>query len=389
MSPKRANGEGSVYRRRKDGRWVGVVTIGRVDGKRRVKTVYGKTRSEASRRLVALQARLQIGLPVPNDQITVGAWLDRWLREATPNLAYKTAVSYEQVVTHYLKPEIGTVKLVQLNPARVQRMLRDLASRGVRPPSVKYALDILRIAYRAGMLEDLVQRENPASVVRAPSYRRRRAKPFSATEAQAFIAAIRQHRLHALIVLAMTAGLRRGELLGLQWGDVELERRRIHLARQLQRQKGKGLVPVAVKSERSEAAIMLTALAGRALQAHRVRVKEERLAAGPAWKGSDDAATPTAYVFVNEVGTPLDPDTTYRHFQELLEKAGLPAHRMHDMRHTTATLLHALGTPPVVARDLLRHTDIKTTLGVYTHADEAEQLKAIDGLDALLGGMLG
>jgi integrase len=170
---------------------------------------------------------------------------------------------------------------------------------------------------------------------------------------------------------------------------VELERRTIRLARQLQRQKGKGLIPVAVKTERSEAPVMLTALAGRALQAHRVRVKEERLAAGPGWKGSDDPAAVTAYVFVNEVGTPLDPDTTYRQFQELLEKAGLPAHRMHDMRHTTATLLHALGTPAVVARDLLRHTDIKTTLGVYTHADEAERPKAVDGLDALLGGMLG
>jgi integrase len=205
LSPKGANGEGSVYRRRKDGRWVGVVTIGHIDGKRRVKTLYGKTRSEASRRLVELQARLHNGLPIPNDQISVGAWLDRWLQEATPNLAYKTAVSYEQVVAQYLKPEIGTVKLVHPNPARVQRMLRDLAARGVRPPSVKYALDILRIAYRAAMLEDLVQRENPASVVRAPTFRRRRAKPFTATEAQAFIASVRQHRLHALIVLAMTA----------------------------------------------------------------------------------------------------------------------------------------------------------------------------------------
>jgi integrase len=385
---KRANGEGSVYRRRKDGRWVGSVTIGWVAGKQRRKVVTGKTRAEASRRLVELQARLQTGLPAPNEQITVGAWLDRWLKEATPDLAYKTAISYEQVVEHYLRPEIGTVRLNQLNPARVQRMLRDLAARGVRPPSVKYALDVLRIALRAAQMADLIQRENPARVVKAPTYRRRKAAPFTATEAQAFMASVRQDPLHALIVLAMTAALRRGELLGLRWGDVALERRQIHLARQLQRQKGKGLVPVAVKTERSEAPVVLTALAVRALQAHRARVKETRLAAGPAWKGSDDPAAPGAYVFVSELGTPLDPDNTYRHFQELVETAGLPAHRMHDMRHTTATLLHALGVPAVVARDLLRQTDIRTTLGVYTHADAAAQLKAADELDELLGGLV-
>jgi integrase len=357
-------------------------------GRQQRKNVYGKTRAEASRKLVKLQARIQAGLPVPDDQLSVGDWLDRWLDTRSPHLAPKTATSYSQVVADYLKPEIGRVRLTQLNPERVQRMLDDLAARGVRPPSVKYALDVLRIGLRAAMLADLSQRENPASVVKAPTFRRRKAAPFTALEAQAFIAAVRQDRLHALIVLAMTAALRRGELLGLQWGDVALEERRIHLARQLQRQKGRGLVTRAVKTERSEAPVILTALAVRALQAHRGRLSEERLQAGPTWRGSDDPVAADAFVFVSDLGLPLDPDNVYRHFQQMLKDAGLPAHRMHDMRHTTATLLQALGTPPRVAQEILRHSDVKTTLGVYTHADETQQIKAADGLDEMLGGVL-
>jgi integrase len=144
-----------------------------------------------------------------------------------------------------------------------------------------------------------------------------------------------------------------------------------------------------VKRERSEAPVVLTALAVRALEAHRALSSEERLAAGPQWRGSDDPLAPDAYVFVTELGAALDPDGTYRRFAALLKDAGLPAHRMHDMRHTTATLLHALNVPAAVARDVLRHTDIKTTLGIYTASDERQQLKAADGLDELLGGTLG
>jgi integrase len=268
-------------------------------------------------------------------------------------------------------------------------MLDDLADRGVRPPTVKYTLDILRITLRAAQRADLIQRENPASIVRAPTFRRRKAQPFTALEAQAFLGAVREDRLHALWALGLTAALRRGELLGLQWGDVQLERRRILIARQLQRQKGKGLVAKVVKRERSEAPVVLTALAVRAVEAHRARLSEERLAAGPEWRGSDDPLAPDAYVFVTELGSALDPDATYRRFAALLKEAGLPAHRMHDMRHTTATLLHALNVPAAVARDVLRHTDIKTTLGIYTASDERQQLQAADGLDELLGGALG
>ena len=385
---KRANGEGTVYQRASDGRWVGVATVSLTGGRQQRKSVYGKTRAEAARKLIRLQARLQAGLPVPDDQLTVGDWLDRWLDARSAHLAPKTLTSYRQVVGDYLRPEIGNVRLTRLNPERVQRMLDDLAARGVRPPTVKYALDVLRIGLRAAMMADLIQRENPASVVKAPSFRRRKAAPFTALEAQAFIASVRQDRLHALIVLAMTAALRRGELLGLQWGDVLLDKRRIRLARQLQRQKGYGLVTRAVKTERSEAPVVLTALAVRALQAHRATLSEERLHAGPAWRGSGDPVANDAFVFVSELGMPLDPDNVYRHFQQLLRDAGMPAHRMHDMRHTTATLLQVLGTPPRVAQEMLRHSDVKTTLGVYTHADEQQQLKAADGLDEMLGDVL-
>lgn len=387
---KRANGEGSLHRYK--ARWVGVLTVGWEGGRQKRRTVSGKTRAEAREKLLRLQAQIAVGLPLPDDQLTVGVWLERWMADRVEGrLAPKTVTSYRHVVDAHLGPDwaLGKVKLTSLTPARVQQLLDDLVDRDVRPPSVKYALDILRIALRAAQLADLIQRENPASVVKAPTFRRRKAQPFTALEAQAFLASVREDRLHALFALGMTAALRRGELLGLQWGDIDTGRRRILLARQLQRQKGKGLVTRQVKSDRSEAPVVLTALAVRALQAHRARLTEDRLARGPEWQGSDDPGAPGAFVFVSETGTPMDPDNVGRRYKALLIDAGLPAHRMHDMRHTTATLLHALGVPAAVARDVLRHTDIKTTLGIYTASDEAAQLRAADGLDDLLGGVLG
>ncbi len=139
---KRGNGEGSVYQRDSDGRWVGVAEVrGSGRNRRSRKYVYGKTRAEAARRLLDVQGRLASGLPPPDDRMTVGMWLDRW-DSHIDKLAYKSQISYRQVVRDYLRPDwaLGTARITALNPDRVQQWLDELADRDVPPPTIKYSL---------------------------------------------------------------------------------------------------------------------------------------------------------------------------------------------------------------------------------------------------------
>jgi integrase len=255
-------------------------------------------------------------------------------------------------------------------------------------PTATHALVVLRIALKAAMREDLIAR-NPASLVEAPRYRKRRGNPLSGGEATTLLEVIRQHRLYALVVLALTSGLRRGELVGLTWGAVRTADGFLHVRQQLQREKGKGLVVVHTKTERSEAPVVLTQLFLRALRGHRQRLIEERMQAGTAWKGSDNPVAEDALVFVSLRGTPLDGISVWKQWSRMLVSAKIEHRRLHDSRHTTGTLLRALGVPAEVVQLVLRHARITTTLGTYVHADLSQQREAAAALDELLGGVLG
>ncbi len=189
-------------------------------------------------------------------------------------------------------------------------------------------------------------------------------------------------------MLALTAALRRGELLGLTWRNVDLEDGVLHVTQQLQRVTGRGLVTNPAKTERSEAPVALAGITVQTLKAHRAAVIEDHKRAGQEWGGSADPVAADAFVFVSELGLPLDPDNVYRTFKGMLKAAHLDERRLHDSRHTTASLLAALGVPPAVAADVLRHSKKTTTLNVYTHADLRQQREAAARLDALLTEVL-
>lgn len=392
MSPKRRRkGEGAVYQRASDGRWVGVLEL-RSGGRRRRRYVYATTAAGAVKALRALREGVAAGRDAP-ERMTVGRWLDLWeQRLQLANLAPNTITSYTQVARDYIRPEIGRIRLNDITVVDVEEMLVALAARRppVSPPSIGYALRVTRIALTAAERAGLLLRRNPASLVQPPRYRKRKARPFEAREAIDFLAAIRGDRLRPLIVLMLTAALRRGELLGLTWGNVHLEDRCLWVTQQLQRRRGGGLVIRDLpKTERSEAPVALTNLAVTALQAHRGRLMEERLALGPEWLGSDNPVAPEALVFVSEVGTAQDPDNLRRRFRALLKGAQLAERGIHAGRHTTSTLLAALGVPPAVVAQVLRHSKVTTTLDVYTHVLSADQRLAAERLDELLGEVLG
>jgi integrase len=380
----RARGEGTIYQRNSDGRWVAALRWPTGQRKRR----YARTQKDALRQLEELKSELRAGHPPPDDRLNVGAWLDRWLEQRVSKLTYNTKTSYEQVVRDYIRPGLGRQRLLPMKVADVEAWMEDLIEQGVPLPTVKYSLIVLRIALKAAMRADILNR-NPAALVEPPVYRKRKGKPLTKGEAMSLLTVIRQHRLFALIVLALTTALRRGEMLGVQWQDIRADEGYLSVQRQLQRQTGAGIVEVPVKTERSEAPVALTGMFLRALQVHRSRLIEERMAAGPTWRGSDNPVAPGAFVFVSEKGTTMDGDNVWRSWKKMLADAEIEARRLHDSRHTTATILDALGVPPEVIQSILRHSRLATTMGVYVHSDLSRQREAVAQLDDLLGNVLG
>jgi integrase len=196
-------------------------------------------------------------------------------------------------------------------------------------------------------------------------------------QARAFLAGARGDRLEALYVLALSTGMRQGELLGLRWKDVNLERGVLQVKSTLQRG-AHGFVFSEPKTARSRRQIILTKVASAGLKRHRIRQAEERLSLGEAWEDND-------LVFANEAGRPIESTNLVRRsFRSVLNRAGLPRMRFHDLRHTYATLALGQGVHPKVVSDALGHANISITLDTYSHTTAAMHQQAADALDAVL-----
>jgi integrase len=223
---------------------------------------------------------------------------------------------------------------------------------------------------------ELVTR-NVAAQVKAPPLARERRPDMSIEDARRLLDVISHERLRAFYVLALTTGLRRGELLGLRWEDVDLNSRQLHVRRALQRVGGK-LRFVEPKTGSSLRTVVLPRLAVRALQDHKTRQNAERLALGAAWQEH-------GLVFASSLGTPIEPRNVNRRWDELRQAAGLEWLRLHDLRHGCATFLLAAGVTPRAIMEVLGHSEIGVTMNTYTHVLPALRQEAADAIDELFG----
>jgi integrase len=215
--------------------------------------------------------------------------------------------------------------------------------------------------------------------VRPPKVARAEPRVLSPEEARRLLDAARGDPLEALWVLALTTGVRQGELLGLKWSDIDLDGGRLHVRRTAYRLRGRGWVEAEPKSQTARRSVALTPLAVDALRRHKARQRAQRLRAGPLWEDRD-------LVFANAVGGYLEPQNLLRRaFWPLLQKAGLSRLRFHDLRHSAATLLLAQGVHPKVVQELLGHSSISLTLDTYSHTVPDLQAEAAARLERLLG----
>jgi integrase len=376
---KRGNQEGSIHKR-SDGRWVGVLHLGYANGKRQRKYFYGETQREARQQLDQARRDHERGLVATGPTQTVAQYLDSWLRDtAQHTLQPRTYLRYEQLVRLHTVPVIGKVALTRLTAQHLSHLYAQKLAEGLSPRSVQFIHSVLHRALRQAERWNLIGR-NPASLVQAPRPKGQGMRPLSPEESLRFQAAARGDALEALWIMAVRTGMRQGELLGLRWADVDWTASRVQVRHTLERTKGHWRLkePKTAGSRRS---VKLPPVVVQALRAHRAHQNEQRLAVGPTWEDHD-------LVFCGPLGLPLDGRDLDRRYLPLLERAGLPRIRFHDLRHTAATVALAAGVNAKVVQEMLGHASVTITLNVYSHVLPTMQDDAVEKVDRLLEGLV-
>jgi integrase len=313
VAKRRVNGEGTIYQR-KDGRWEAAAYVLAPDGSRRRVRLYGSTWDEANQKRAGLIAKSLQGIPVESSD-KVRDYLTYWLSAvAQPELRGRTFETYKRCVQRHIIPIIGNRRLHSLTPADVRDLLSRKLGEGLAPRTVQYIRAVLRSALSQAMRDGLVQR-NVAALVRPPRAPRSEVTSLTFDEAKALLHHSRGTRLHAVWVVALSLGLRRSELLGLTWSNVDFDKGTLRVVRGLQRVAG-ALVLDELKSERSHRTLPLPKVTADALREHRTRQARDRLKAGAHWAAND-------LVFCTDYGTPVDPRNLNRSFRQLLIRANV------------------------------------------------------------------
>lgn len=363
MSGRSANGEGSVYQRQ-DGRWEAALYATTPAGAKRRLRVYAGTRKEAHEKLLVAKTREQQGIPAPDRTWKLGAYLDYWLHDVvTPNRRPTTYARYELAVRRYLKPGLGSLSLTRLSVALVQTFLNQQLAAGSSVRNVQIMREVLRAALSRAIREEILVR-NVASLVELPKWERREAQPWSAVEARQFLEAARPDPLYAAFLLLVLYGLRRGEVLGLRWSDVDFERSMLHVRQQVQRIGGE-LQAGPVKTRAGRRDLPLVALVHDALA---VLARSE---------------DPDGFVFATKTGRPIEPRNFVRSFHRVREKQGLRRIRIHDVRHTAATMLKNSGVPARDAQLILGHSTVLITQEIYQHDDMDSRAAALASVEKI------
>jgi integrase len=370
---KRANGEGSIYQR-KDGRYAASLSIGR--GKR--KHFLGHSRAEVASKLAEATVDLNKGVPVVSSNQTVAQYLDAWLVSAKASVRPRTHESYALNVRR-LQPLLGKQRLSALKPANVERAYGELLESGLSRRTVIQAHTVLHNALKKALQWGLIGR-NPTEAVSVPRPERREMHVLSEEQVMRLFQATQHDEQHALWVLLVTTGLRLGEALGLKWEDVDLANSRLTVQRALQRQKEHGITFVEPKTSRSRRMVYFSDGTADALKEHRRKQNQARLMLGGMWNDN-------SLVFCRGNGRPLDPSRMSQRLHLILKKAGLPSVRVHDLRHTAATLHLERGENPKVVQELLGHSNIATTMDIYSHVTPAIHAAAAAKMQSLFANV--
>ncbi len=354
------NMSSSIYQD-KDGKWHGRVTMGvKDDGKPDRRHVRGKSEAEIIKKVRALEKARDSGQVVRTGRDwTLAEWLHHWLEHiAGPAVRDNTLSGYRVAVNTHLGPGIGAHRLSRLQPEHLEKLYARMIANGSAPATAHQAHRTVRTALNEAIRRGYLA-VNPARIAKAPRLPQSEVEPYAIDEVKKLIAEAENGRNSVRWVIALALGLRQGEALGLQWSDVDLEKGAIVVRRALQRPRwrhGCGgacgrkqgghcgnrqparATTAETKSRAGRRVIGLPDELVRLLREHRKRQDEERELAANLWQEG-------GWVFTTPTGEPLNPRTDYTEWKRLLKRAGLRDGRLHDARHTAATVLLLLGVP--------------------------------------------
>lgn len=376
---KRGNGEGSIYQRKEDNKWVGSITL--ENGKRKV--FYGKTRKEVQEKMKVALREQQQGTLLTTSRQTVEQFLTDWLEQTHKrSVRPRTYERYKEAIHLHIIPMLGHHQLQKLTAQQVQAFYAKKQDEGLAPATVIYYHSVLHNALKTAVKWGLVSR-NVCDLVSPPRKERYEIQPLTVEQVQQLIKALRGHKWEALFTLALATGLRRGEVLGLKWQDINFATETLQVRRILTRvptdtpEREHVYIEAEPKTRKSSRNVIVAPFALEALKQHRIHQRETKLKAGAAWQEHD-------YVFCTLLGRYLNPNHVVEEFKKVLKQAGLPNIRFHDLRHSAATLLLSLGIHPKVVQELLGHTQISMTMDIYSHVLPGMQQEAMSKLhDAL------
>lgn len=376
-SKKSAAGSGTLRKKevistsgKKHTYWEGRVTVGYDPGTGRQiqRSVTGKTQKETLAKMQELTSTVDQGTYIPPSNLTVGEWLDIWQREYLIGVKPRTMDSYQSTIKGHLKPNLGAIKLDSLAPHTIQAFYNSLSrpQKGKEPLSAKTVKNIHGVLHKA--LQQAVAngyiRNNPTTACVLPRIIKKEIQPMDETQIAAFLQAIKGHRYEALFTTALFTGTREGEILGLQWPQVDLSKGTITIKHQLQKVRGSNgeytLVPT--KNSKSRTITVASSVVAVLKNVKRQQL-ENKLLHGACW---DDSG----FVFTDELGRHLKHQTVYLDFKEVVESIGCPNIRFHDLRHSYAVVSIKAGDPIKTVQENLGHATAAFTLDVYGHVTD-------------------
>ncbi len=336
----------------------------------------GPSKREAEKQMAKLIHELDSGNYIKPDKAIMKDYLEKWLLDyAKPNLSPRSYDRYAGIISKYLIPELGRIKLTQLRPEHLQKHYTTGLNKGLSARTVRYHHALIHIALQTAIKWGLINR-NVADAVDPPRFNRSTMQTWSENEINCFLVAAKKSHYYPLFYTALFTGMRRGELLALRWQDVDFIYSQIYINRSLHQLRNGSYIFTQPKSEKSRRTIAMSSSLFIVLGEHRKAKEAEALLLGQPINEAD-------LVFSNS-GKPLRPNTVTYAWERIAAQAGVKVIRLHDARHTHASLMLKQGTHPKIVQERLGHTSIQMTLDTYSHVAPGIQQAAAESFDKLL-----
>lgn len=364
-------------RKKTDGRWQAIVDLppDPQTGKRRRKWLYADDRSTVKRMANQLEEKIASGNYVEPSKLTVEGYLLQWFDDYCSELASTTQEGYMNYIKGHIIPFMGKKKLQKVKPVDIQRFYNSEYEKGYSGTTVLQIHRILSRAFKEAMINNLIE-NNPMLKVKAPKKADFEPTVYDEEQFNELLNSVAGTNDEVPILLAGMLGLRRGEVLGLRWQDIDFDQKTISIIQTVTFANGKiEFGPPKTKKSRRTIAAPEGLL--KVLEKHYVRQAEQRLKTGPKYKNHD-------LVYCRENGEPVNPRTFSRYFKDLLKKYNFPHIRFHDLRHFNATMMLKYGIDVKIASERLGHSTTDTTQKIYQHVTKDMDLEAAKKLDKII-----